>query len=179
MECVTNTIDNKTRNFTTIAEMLERNGWITYKIEGKSMMPMLIPNQDIVTIQKRKTKQYFENDVVLYWKKDKLVLHRIIKVLPNNQYVLLGDNCSKKEYGITESDIIGVLTSFRHNGEHYDISNIAYQNYIIELRKFEKHRMRRKFIYDFISWHLNYLPQKYTIKIKTRLYHLLNYQVNF
>ena len=179
MECVNNVIDNKTCNLTTIEEMLEENGWITYKIEGKSMMPMLIPNQDIVTIQKRKTKQYFENDVVLYWKKDKLVLHRIIKVLPNNQYVLLGDNCSKKEYGITEKNIIGVLSSFRHNGEHYNISNIAYQNYIKKLRNCEKLRIRRKFIYDLISLHLNYLPKKVSIKTKSKLYRLLNIQVKF
>ena len=58
----------------------------------------------------------------------KYVLHRIIEVRPDS-YVILGDNCIAKEYGIRDEDILGVLTSFRHNGHTVSVSDWRYRLY--------------------------------------------------
>lgn len=54
------------------------------------------------------------------------VLHRIVEVREND-YVILGDNCLNKEYGIKDEDIIGVLSKFVRNGKEYTVDNKNYQ----------------------------------------------------
>ncbi len=44
------------------------------------------------------------------------MLHRVVEVREHD-YVILGDNCLNKEYGIRDEDIIGVLTAFVRNGK--------------------------------------------------------------
>lgn len=164
----------------SIEEALYNYGTITYKVSGKSMEPMILSNNDIVTI-KRKTNSTIlhENDVVLYRQKDKLILHRIVEILPRGRYVTLGDNCSRKEYGILEDDIIGILTSFKHNGVHYDITNQKYKEYIKRLRDTESTRTKRKLIYDIIVQHLQFLPQSLYSKLKRFLKKVIVYQIEF
>lgn len=82
------------------------------------MLPLLRQQKDLFTITKRQSrcKKY---DVALYKRADgAYVLHRIIKVLPDG-YVFLGDNCLNKEYGITDQDVLGVMTSFVRDGKEY------------------------------------------------------------
>ena len=45
-------------------------------------------------------------------------------------YVILGDNCASKEYGITDSQILGVLTSLRRNGKELDLNSFGYKLYV-------------------------------------------------
>ena len=56
------------------------------------------------------------------------MLHRIIQVREDD-YVILGDNCIGKEYGIRDEDIIGVLTSFTFRGKNITVSDWRYQIY--------------------------------------------------
>ena len=131
----------------SIEEILHNNGSITYKVLGKSMEPMIVSNRDIVTVKRKSDGvKLYENDVVLYRQNGKLILHRIVKIQPNGEYVILGDNCSRKEYGILENDIIGVLTSFKHNGVHYEVTDQKYVEYIKRLRNAEYTRTKRKLI---------------------------------
>ena len=68
-------------------------------------------------------------DMALYKRPpDQYVLHRIIKVRQND-YVILGDNCVNKEYGIKDEDIIGVMTRYIRNGKEHDISEKKYRFY--------------------------------------------------
>lgn len=133
------------------------------------MEPMLISNKDIVTIRKKREERCKENDVVLYRKKNKLILHRIIQVLPDNLYVILGDNCSKKEYGISDEDILGIVIAFKHNGKHYEINDPDYQAYVKELRNIEDNRIKKKLLYDRIMWNIRFLPSNILLRIKPRL----------
>ena len=74
--------------------------------------------RDLFTITKKqgRCRKY---DVALYKRADgAYVLHRIVKVLPDG-YVFLGDNCLNKEYGITDQDILGVMTSFVRDGKEH------------------------------------------------------------
>ena len=102
----------------TFEQELDRKGTITYTCRGVSMLPLLRQQKDLFTITKRQSrcKKY---DVAFYKRADgAYVLHRIIKVLPDG-YVFLGDNCLNKEYGITDQDVLGVMTSFVRDGKEY------------------------------------------------------------
>lgn len=82
------------------------------------MLPLLRQKRDLFTITKKqgRCRKY---DVALYKRADgAYVLHRIVKVLPDG-YVFLGDNCLNKEYGITDQDILGVMTSFVRDGKEH------------------------------------------------------------
>ena len=102
----------------TFEQELDRKGTITYTCRGVSMLPLLRQQKDLFIITKRqgRCRKY---DVALYKRADgAYVLHRIIKVLPDG-YVFLGDNCLNKEYGITDQDVLGVMTSFVRDGKEY------------------------------------------------------------
>lgn len=114
---------------TTFEEELDRKGTITYTCRGVSMLPLLRQQRDLFTITKNdgRCKKY---DVVLYKRYDgAYVLHRVIEVLPES-YVILGDNCLNKEYGITDNDILGVMTSFVRDGKEYSVLSRGYRIYV-------------------------------------------------
>jgi signal peptidase I len=164
----------------SIVEVLNNCGSITYKISGKSMEPMISPNRDIVTIKRKTNREKLHvNDVVLYRQKGKLILHRIVKVLPKGEYVILGDNCSRREYGICEDDIVGVLTSFKHNGVHYETTDSKYIDYVKRLRETENVRTKRKLIYDIIVQHLRFLPSSFYSILKSFLKKKIVYHISF
>ena len=164
----------------TIENVLRTEKMITYKVVGKSMEPMIIPNKDLVTIRAKDSDESFsENDVVLYRQKGKLTLHRVVSVQAGGEYVLLGDNCSVREYGVKESDILGVLISFKHNGSHYDVLDPRYLKYVHEIRAKERNRIVRKRVYDIIVQHLGFLPNGLKIRVKTLLKKLIVYKIDF
>lgn len=113
---------------TTYEDELNRKGSFTYTNIGTSMLPLLKQGRDLFTI-KKKTGRCQKYDVVLYKRPPQsYVLHRVVKVNANG-YVILGDNCLNKEYGIKDEEIIGVMTSFVRNGREYTTSHIGYKVY--------------------------------------------------
>ncbi len=104
-------------------------GSLTYTCKGVSMLPLLRQGKDLFTIQKPKgrLKKY---DVALYRRNSDYVLHRVVEVREND-YVILGDNCLNKEYGITDEQIIGVMTSFVRNSKECSVDNKVYKAFSI------------------------------------------------
>ena len=114
---------------TTYEDFLEKNGEMTYSNVGISMLPLLKEGRDLFTVRKKGRKRCKKYDVVLYRRPpNSYVLHRIIEVREND-YVILGDNCLNKEYGITDDDIIGVMTSYVHNGKKHSVNELIYRIY--------------------------------------------------
>lgn len=113
----------------TFEQVLERDGKLVYTNKGDSMMPLIKEGRDLVVIvpASGRLKKY---DVPLY-KRDngKYVLHRVLKVLPDG-YVICGDNRWRREYGITDRHVIGVLSAVVRNGKVLKTTDLRYRIYV-------------------------------------------------
>ncbi len=113
----------------TYEEILSRDGRLVYTNVGTSMLPLLRQGRDLFIVQKRGPERLKAGDVVLYRRPpNQYVLHRIVQVREKD-YVLLGDNCVNREYGITDGDILGVMTGFVHNGKRHAVTDRGYRVY--------------------------------------------------
>lgn len=113
----------------TYEEYLDKNGSMTYSNRGISMMPLLKEGRDMFTVRKKGDSRCEKYDVVLYRRPPySYVLHRVIEVR-DDDYVILGDNCINKEYGIKDSDIIGVMTSYVRKGREHSVTEKGYRLY--------------------------------------------------
>ena len=110
-------------------DYLEKYGVLTYRFRGVSMLPMLRQNTDLISVCRKTPERCKKYDVVLYRRKpDQYVLHRVVKVREKD-YVILGDNCVNKEYGITDDDIIGILTEYIRDGKKYSVNSLRNKLY--------------------------------------------------
>ena len=109
---------------------LDENGSLIYSNVGVSMLPLLRQGKDLFILEKKKSERFKIGDVVLYRRNNKYVLHRIIDVREND-YVILGDNCTEKEYGIKNVDILAIMTGFIRNGKKYSINDFIYKIYLL------------------------------------------------
>ena len=117
-------------NLTNIEDYLKKNGTLTYTFRGTSMYPLLKQGRDLFTVTSKTSERCNKYDVVLYrGPEHKYILHRVIKVC-RNDYIIQGDNCITKEYGVRDEDIIGVMTSFQHKGKTFDVSDRKYLLYV-------------------------------------------------
>lgn len=113
----------------TYEEYLEKNGRLIYTNVGLSMLPLLRQGRDLFIAAKRDGHRCKIGDVVLYRRPpSQYVLHRVIEVRPDD-YVILGDNCINKEYGIKDEDIIAVMTGYVRGGREHTVSEKGYRLY--------------------------------------------------
>ncbi len=140
-----------------IKEQIEKDGEVTFTPKGNSMFPMLRNNKDTVTIEKAvfPLKKY---QIPLYVRENgAYVLHRVVKV-EKDGYVMRGDNQFMDEHGITEAQIIGVVSRFtRKNKTYYCnaksyilyykiwINTVSFRKYLRVLRRFAG-KVKRKII---------------------------------
>jgi signal peptidase I len=115
-------------NKSSYEQELARTGSLTYVTTGRSMRPFLRSGEDLVHLKAKQPGQRFcKYDVILYRRvSGRYVLHRIVKVLPES-YVLCGDNLTEKEPGITDEQVLAVLTGITRNGRPVDIRSRGYR----------------------------------------------------
>lgn len=121
-----------------VAQRLEISDEAPVMTEGVSMRPMLRQHRDVVVI-KRVDRPLKKHDVVAYNipSKDKLVLHRIIKITRDGRYIIRGDNTYRREYGITDDKIVGVMKCFYREGKYFDPEkSLSYKLYVFFMRAF-------------------------------------------
>ena len=122
-----------------LAEVIASKGQVVTVPVGISMWPMLKNRKDHIVIEKvnRPLRKY---DVPLYRRpglQNKYVLHRIIKVRKKGGYVICGDNLWKKEYDITDQEIVGVLKGFFKGDKYIDCeTSKGYHCYVYVWRFF-------------------------------------------
>ena len=110
-------------------EYLNSNGVLVYTNVGKSMLPLIRQKRDIIEITRKGSERCKKYDAVLYKQGGRYVLHRIIKVRPSD-YVIVGDNCIYREYGITDDMILGVLTRVIRDGKSIYSTDWKYRVYV-------------------------------------------------
>ena len=112
---------------TDIETLLKKDGVFVSTTSGVSMFPMLRDRRDTIIVTKRdgRLQKY---DVALYKRGDSYVLHRVIDVLPDS-YIIRGDNCLAKEYGITDDTVLGVLTGFYRGDKEKSMKSFSYKLY--------------------------------------------------
>ena len=113
-----------------ITEKLEAGGTVTFTPHGESMLPMLRDGEDVVVLSKPKGRLKLF-DLPLYRRANgTFVLHRVIDFDNDGSYVMCGDNQFRKEHGIKDSDIIGVVTAFYRKGKPYTTQSFLYRTYV-------------------------------------------------
>lgn len=134
-----------------LEEALKTKGVYVTKTEGNSMEPMLKQGRDRVVIVPP-TFPLKKYDVPVYHRDDHYTMHRIIKVLKNGKYVIVGDNRCDYEYDITDNEIVGVLKAFYQGDKYIECTDKEYLKYVKRMRatfpvRWVKHfiwRVRRK-----------------------------------
>ena len=111
-----------------IAQVLETEEVFVSTTSGTSMYPMLRDRKDVIVVKKR-TERLKKYDVALYKQGDTYILHRVMKVLPDS-YIIRGDNCDQKEYGIRDEQILGVLVEFFRGDKKISLHHWSYLAYV-------------------------------------------------
>lgn len=116
--------------YVTFEDLLEKDGYLVYTNVGISMLPLLRQHHDIIEIHRKdpavRCKRY---DVVLYKSGNKYILHRVLKVRAND-YVICGDHNVWREYGITDDQILGVMTRVIRNSKTIYPTDWKYKLYV-------------------------------------------------
>lgn len=114
---------------TAIKEELRKSGRIVFTNKGRSMMPLLRQDRDLMVIE-TPDRPYRRLDAVLFEREDgRLILHRILKV-KDGGYWIIGDNCSSGEY-VKESSVLGLLTGIKRGKRTISVSDPGYRLYVL------------------------------------------------
>lgn len=114
----------------TFEEELKEKGILVYTNVGTSMRPLIRQGKDVIIIKSvDNCCKLKKMDVPLYKRENgQYVLHRIIKVTKDG-YVIRGDNTYSNEYGVTDSQILGVLSGVIRNGKEISVNSMGYKVY--------------------------------------------------
>lgn len=101
----------------TMQELIEKGEPVPIPVSGFSMRPFLANNRDTVLVSKT-AGSLKKGDIVLYQRKNgQYILHRIVKVHPDNTFDLIGDAQTVIETHVALSQIIGIVTKINRNGK--------------------------------------------------------------
>lgn len=104
-----------------IEEAFNRGLDFQIPITGTSMNPLLYQNRDFVKIVKP-VLPLKVGDIPLYRRDNgAFVLHRVVGIKENNEYIMCGDNQFILEYGITDKNIIGIAKTLIIDGKEIDV----------------------------------------------------------
>ena len=115
-----------------IKEVVESGSEASFTPEGISRRPMLYGGRDEIALVKSAVslKKY---DLPCYVRKSgKIVLHRVVKAEVkggHNLYTMRGDNTYVNETGITDGQIVAVVTRFRRKGKWHSVNSRKYRLY--------------------------------------------------
>lgn len=132
-------------NHSDYRSIIKDKGFLVSTIVGISMYPLLRQRKDSVHIVKIDSPLK-KNDVILYQRDSgQYVLHRIIKI-KNSNYIICGDNQWKKEYGITDDHIIGIMIGYYRKEKYHSVNSFGFKVYTLIVRLTRPLRRLRDFI---------------------------------
>jgi len=127
--------------YLVIEEKLRAGGRVSLMASGVSMLPMLKHQRDTVVLGPA-TGTLLVNDVVLYRREGgQFVLHRVVGLESNGNYILCGDNQFVLEHHINHKQVVGRLVGFIRNGRRISCTSPWYKAYVLLLPvlRFLKH----------------------------------------
>lgn len=111
----------------TIRLVLDSGGEFCMYPRGKSMLPLIVPERDCVTLVKCRSLR--RGDIALYRRENgSYILHRVIKE-EKGIYTMCGDNQRCPETNVKFSQIIGKVKCVRRKGRDIYENNIGYRIY--------------------------------------------------
>jgi len=115
------------RTAVNIEDVLRDGRTIQIKPEGYSMYPLFVPGRDEAVIGPLYDRKLKRGDVVLYRRKNSiLVLHRICKC-DGEKFYMVGDNQKDTEGPLDRECIRGVLTGVVRKGKYFPVSDPVYR----------------------------------------------------
>lgn len=114
-----------------IEEKISLGGDVIIKPQGLSMLPLIRPGKDRVVVS-RAILPLNKYDLPLYKRKDgSFVIHRVVGFGENETYIMRGDNQTQAEKGITDNDIIGLVTEIYKGRKPIRVSSFGYKFYVL------------------------------------------------
>lgn len=110
-----------------IREQLALGQTVRFSPKGTSMLPMLRQGTDSVTLSPLpcRLRKY---DLPLYQRENgQYVLHRVVAA--GETYTCMGDNQFVKEPGLTQAQMIALVTGFSRNGREHSVTELGYRCY--------------------------------------------------
>ena len=110
-----------------IEASISENGVFPLVVTGTSMTPTLYSNRDVVNLVSPIYKNPEKYDIVLFKRPDgTIILHRIIKELPDNKFLINGDSQTWTEE-INFSQIVAVAKSYIKNNKKISCDTTGYK----------------------------------------------------
>lgn len=92
------------------AEVLEQNGTVRVRVSGQSMLPTLWPG-DVLTIQSRQLSEVEPGELILYERRGRFFVHRLILTSGENMFVTRGDCMAETDPPISGEHFLGTVTA--------------------------------------------------------------------
>jgi hypothetical protein len=119
--------------YPVLVEALRWGGHVTFTATGVSMLPMLRHMRDTVTLRPARGDARV-GDVALYRRENgQFVLHRIVGVEENGDYVFCGDNQFIRERFVSPRQVIALMASLSRHGHVYRCDSFLYRMYVFLL----------------------------------------------
>lgn len=110
-----------------IEATIKDKGVFPLTVTGTSMTPTLYSDRDVVYLVSVNDKPPKKYDIVLFKRTDGTVLlHRIIKILPNNLLLINGDSQNWTEE-IEASQIIAITKGYKRNNKNVKCDTLRYR----------------------------------------------------
>ncbi len=119
----------------SLDEILELGGKVPIMVSGYSMRPFLEHGKDTVWVRKCTADEVTVNSILLYKRKNgNLILHRVMKHLPDDKLIMCGDAQVDCEI-IDNNQILGIVYEIQKNGKRIPAdSNIKLVNFWRKIR---------------------------------------------
>lgn len=110
-----------------IKEIIQSGGAFELLVTGTSMTPTLMHKRDKVKLVAPEIRNIANHEIVLFQRKDgSVVLHRIVKILPDNMLLINGDAQNWCE-SIRRDQVIAVVTAINRDGMWISCDQLRYR----------------------------------------------------
>lgn len=111
----------------SIENLIAEGATVPLCVSGSSMNPFLISRRDIVYLKKYAEKDLSKGSILLFKRKDGLlVLHRVKKVCPDGSMLLCGDAQTKCEK-VEKSQVVACVSEIERKGKRKSSESVYWK----------------------------------------------------